>query len=75
MELLDLSPEGWTPYNVQLGLTKGFNHAPFTVFLNLQNLQQWDLAPEGTYDDSIDPLTGEIVPNGKWNLATSFLGI
>ena len=59
-------PEGWTPYNVQLGLTKGFNHAPFTVFLNLQNLQQWDLAPEGTYDDSIDPLTGEIVPNGKW---------
>ena len=59
-------PNGWTPLNLQLGFTKGFNHAPFQLYLNLQKLQTWELAPEGTYDDGYDPLTGEIVPNGKW---------
>lgn len=59
-------PNGWTPINLQVGFTKGFNHAPFQIFVNFQNLQTWDLAPDGTYDDGFDPLTGEIVPNGKW---------
>ena len=59
-------PVGWMPVNVQLGFTKGFNHAPFVLFMNLQNMQEWDLAPEGTYDDAIDPLTGEIIENTTW---------
>ena len=59
-------PTGSTPVNIQAGITKGFNHAPFVFFLNLQNLQTWDLAPDGTYDDTLDPLTGEVIPNKKW---------
>tara|TARA_B100000427_G_scaffold320349_1_gene319590 strand:- start:3741 stop:4766 length:1026 start_codon:yes stop_codon:yes gene_type:complete len=65
-------PNGWTPYNFQIGFTKGFNHAPFQFYVNLQNLQDWDLAPDGTYDDGIDPLTGEIVPNDKWKFGDQF---
>lgn len=65
-------PVGWTPYNIQVGFTKGFNHAPFQLYVNLQNLQTWDLAPDGTYDDGFDPLTEEIVPNGKWKFGDQF---
>ncbi|MBK8341107.1 MAG: type IX secretion system protein PorQ [Flavobacteriales bacterium] len=48
------------PFEVQLGVTYKFRHAPFRLGLNLENLQQWDL----TYDDpaqqvSIDPATGD----------------
>ena len=59
-------PTGSTPVNIQAGITKGFYQAPFVFFLNLQNLQTWDLAPDGTYDDTLDPLTGEVIPNNKW---------
>ena len=59
-------PVGFTPINVSAGFTKGFNNAPFVLFLNMQNLQKWDLAPDGTYDDGLDPLTGEVVPNSTW---------
>ena len=24
------------------------------------------MAPDGTYDDTLDPLTGEVIPNKKW---------
>ncbi|MFZ8835576.1 MAG: hypothetical protein ACO2XQ_00900 [Flavobacteriales bacterium] len=56
-------PNGALPYNLQLALTKGFQNAPFTVFLKAQHLETWDLAPPGTYDDTIDPITGEVVQN------------
>jgi hypothetical protein len=59
-------PVGWMPWNLQVGVTKGFNHAPFQLFLNLQHLENWSLAPEGTFDDTVDPLTGEIIPNSTW---------
>ena len=50
------------PFEVQLGVTYKFKHAPFRLGINLENLQQWDL----TYDDpvqqvSIDPTTGDEV--------------
>jgi len=59
-------PVGWTPMNLQLGLTKGFNHAPFQIYLKYQHIEQWGLAPSGTYADGTDPLTGEAIANGKW---------
>ncbi|MCC6400663.1 MAG: type IX secretion system protein PorQ [Flavobacteriales bacterium] len=48
------------PFDVQLGLSYRFRHAPFRLGLTFVNLQQWDL----TYDDpvqqqQIDPTTGE----------------
>ncbi len=50
------------PFDVQLGLSYRFRHAPFRLGLTFVNLQRWDL----TYDDPvqqqrIDPTTGEPV--------------
>lgn len=61
-----IMPEGRLPHNVQIGLTQSFPNAPFTFHLRLQRLETWNLAPEGTYDDLYDPLTGQVIPNETW---------
>ena len=48
------------PFEVQVGVTYKFKHAPFRLGLMLEQLQQWDL----TYEDpnaavQIDPTTGQ----------------
>lgn len=50
------------PFQVQLGITYKFKHAPFRLGLMMEQLQRWDL----TYDDPnatvvIDPTTGDAV--------------
>jgi hypothetical protein len=65
-------PVGWMPLNVQLGITKGFENAPFQLYLQAEHLEEWSLAPEGTYDDEIDPLTGETIPNSSWKFGDQF---
>ncbi|MBK9177138.1 MAG: type IX secretion system protein PorQ [Flavobacteriales bacterium] len=50
------------PFEVQVGVTYKFKHAPFRLGLMLEQLQQWDL----TYEDpnaavQIDPTTGEVI--------------
>ena len=50
------------PFQVQLGVTYKFKHAPFRLGLMMEQLQQWDL----TYDDpnaivEVDPTTGEVI--------------
>lgn len=50
------------PFEVQVGTTYKFKHAPFRLGLMLENLQKWDL----TYDDpnatvQIDQTTGEVI--------------
>ena len=52
--------------DLRLSLTKGFENAPFILYATYDEMQQWDLAPEGFYDDSIDPLTGDTLLNGTW---------
>lgn len=52
--------------DMRLSLTKGFDNAPFILYTTYDEMQQWDLAPEGFYDDTIDPLTGDTLPNGTW---------
>lgn len=59
-------PTGFMPMNVQFGLAKSFANAPFTFHLEASQLQKWQLAPEGTYDDLIDPLTGESSKPMAW---------
>lgn len=61
-----IMPQGFLPSNIQIGWTQGFLNAPFIVHARLQKLGTWELAPEGTYDDTYDPLSGEIVPNTTW---------
>lgn len=61
-----IMPDGRLPHNLQVGWTQSFPDAPFTFHLRFQRLETWDLAPDGTYDDTLDPLTGEIIPNGTW---------
>lgn len=52
--------------DVTVSLSKGFANAPFTLLMKYDELQTWDLAPEGLYDDAIDPLTGDTIANGTW---------
>ena len=61
-----IMPQGRLPHNVQVGWTQTFPNAPFTFHLRMQMLNTWELAPEGTYDDAFDPLTGEVIPNNIW---------
>jgi hypothetical protein len=56
-------PSGALPWNLQWSVVKGFQNAPFVLFLKGNHMEEWDLAPPGTYDDSIDPLTGDIIPS------------
>lgn len=59
-------PTAFMPMNVQFGLAKSFANAPFTFHLEANQLQKWQLAPDGTYDDLIDPLTGETSKPIAW---------
>lgn len=50
------------PFEIQVGISKKPQHAPFRFSLTLENLQQWDLTYEGeSGSTTTDPLTGEEV--------------
>ncbi|MBN31276.1 MAG: hypothetical protein CL845_04685 [Crocinitomicaceae bacterium] len=66
-------PTGSLPFNLQLALTKGFKNAPFRIFLKAQNLQTWDLAPPGTYDDTVDPITQEVTTNSTFKFGDQLM--
>ncbi len=52
------------PYQVQLGTTYKFKHAPFRLGLMLENLQRWDLSyADPNADVQIDPTTGDPIEN------------
>lgn len=55
------------PLNIQVGFAKRLKHAPFRFSLVIDQLQQWDLAPESDNTVVIDPLTGLVVENTKNN--------
>ncbi len=59
-------PDGRFASDMRLSLTKGFENAPFIFYATFDEMQMWDLAPEGYYDDTIDPLTGDTLSNGTW---------
>lgn len=55
------------PFDIQLGISKRFKHAPVRFSIIAENLQQWDL----TYDNpneivAVDPITGEEVGGTQW---------
>lgn len=50
------------PFQVQLGATYKFKHAPFRLGLMMEQLQQWDLSYEDpNAQQQIDPTTGEAI--------------
>lgn len=52
--------------DLQLSMSKGFDNAPFVLMASYDNLETWDIAPQGLYDDTIDPLTGDTLASGTW---------
>ncbi len=73
MGLKGSQPSGSLPFDFQMGLCKGFANAPFTIYLRAGHLETWDLAPPGTYDDVVDPLTGESIPNSTFRLGDQLM--
>jgi len=59
-------PTGRHPANLQFGIAKGFAHAPFSLYARAGHLLTWDLAPPGSYEDTVDPLTGDTLQNRTW---------
>lgn len=62
------------PFEVQVGVTYKFRHAPFRLGLMLEQLQQWDL----TYEDpnaqvQIDPTTGQPIEKKVTNAKKALL--
>ncbi len=56
------------PFEIQWGISKKFEHAPFRLILLVNDLQKWDL----TYSDpnkepEIDPFTGEEINTTGWD--------
>ena len=48
------------PFNIQLGVSKKMNHAPFRIGVVLDNLQNWNLSyTDPNLEGKTDPLTGE----------------
>lgn len=63
------------PFEIQWGISKKFEHAPFRLVLLLNDLQKWDL----TYTDpnkekETDPFTGETVDQNKgWDFGDQMM--
>lgn len=49
------------PFEIQAGFSKKLDKAPLRFSVIAENLQKWDLTPEGSDQVSTDPLTGEEV--------------
>lgn len=66
-------PSGGLPYNLQWSLVKGFRNAPFVIHIKGNHMEQWDLAPPGTYDNGIDPLTGDVIENSTFQFGDQLM--
>ncbi len=62
------------PTEIQIGISKQLKHAPFRFSVIAENLQQWDLTyvnPNET--QSIDPVTGEVVAENKFEFGDKLM--
>lgn len=59
-----------TPLEMVVGLSKRMNRLPMTLYLNLSNLQRWQITVDNPFDDPIVFLGQE--PEEKGQLATGF---
>lgn len=64
------------PFQVQVGVTYKFKHAPFRLGLMMEQLQKWNL----TYEDpnaavQIDPTTGETIVDEKNGIERALLHV
>ena len=66
-------PTGVLPKDLQIGITKGFRNAPFSLYVRAGHLETWDLAPAGTYDNLIDPLTGNDIQNSTFKFGDQLM--
>jgi len=63
------------PFQIQMGMSKKFEHAPFRVLFLLNNLQTWNLKySDPNSDGDIDPFTGEEKETSEvWEFADNAL--
>ncbi len=53
------------PVNLQFAIAKQLKHAPFRFSLVFDQLQQWDLTDGEEPETVVDPITGEVISEGK----------
>lgn len=63
------------PFDIQFGLAKKFEHAPFRLLFLLDNLQTWDLKySDPKISTDVDPFSGEVKePSKAWEFTDNAL--
>jgi len=60
------------PFEIQAGFSKKLEKAPLRFSVIAENLQKWDLTPEGSDQVAIDPLTGEEIVDENGGFTENF---
>jgi len=62
-------------FNIQFGIAKKFEHAPFRLLFLFNNLQKWDLKySDPSHEGEVDPFTGEVKTSSKaWDITDNTL--
>ncbi|MBL7941427.1 MAG: type IX secretion system protein PorQ [Flavobacteriales bacterium] len=61
------------PFEIQVGVTKRLQHAPFRFNVVAENLQKWDLTNTEETNATIDPITGVIVEDKGWEFGDKLM--
>lgn len=62
------------PFEIQLGVSKKINYAPFRINFTATHLEKWDLTYSDPSASSIDPITGEVIERKKLSQFADKLG-
>jgi hypothetical protein len=54
------------PFEIQLGISKRLQHAPFRFNVVAENLQRWDLTDASEQEIQTDPITGLVIEERGW---------
>ena len=62
------------PFNLKMGFSTRFEHAPLRLHLILDQLQQWDLTyQDPNAEEEVDPFTGEVVESKGWDFGDKLM--
>jgi len=55
------------PFEIQFGISKKINHAPFRINFTTTHLEKWDMTYTDPAINTTDPITGEVILKSKFS--------